>query len=108
MTKQHFYTLEIKWTGNKGEGTSHYKSYDRNHIVKAIGKDIIQASSDPAFLGDKTKYNPEELLVASLASCHMLWFLHLCADNRVVVIDYTDSPEGRIISNRCYAFQFNH
>jgi len=97
MPKQHFYTLEIKWTGNKGEGTSHYKSYDRNHIIQAVDKDIIQASSDPAFLGDKTKYNPEELLVASLSSCHMLWFLHLCADNGVIVMDYTDNPEGIMI-----------
>jgi organic hydroperoxide reductase OsmC/OhrA len=99
MVKEHFYTLEIKWTGNKGEGTSHYKSYDRNHIIEAVDKDTIQASSDPAFLGDKTKYNPEELLLASLSSCHMLWFLHLCADNGVIIIDYTDNPKGILIES---------
>ncbi|MGH3747387.1 MAG: OsmC family protein [Micromonosporaceae bacterium] len=45
-------------------------------------------SSDPSFLGDAGRWNPEELLVASLSQCHMLWYLHLCADNGVVVTEY--------------------
>ena len=94
MAKEHHYDLDIQWTGNRGEGTASYRTYDRSHTIKAHGKVPIEASSDPSFRGDKTKYNPEELLVASLSSCHMLWVLHLCAVNGVVVTDYRDEAVG--------------
>jgi organic hydroperoxide reductase OsmC/OhrA len=92
--KRHQYSLTIKWTGNKGEGTDGYKSYERSHEILVDGKEIINGSSDPAFLGDKTKYNPEELLIASISSCHMLWYLHLCSDAGIVVTDYIDNAKG--------------
>jgi organic hydroperoxide reductase OsmC/OhrA len=97
MIKEHFYTLTIKWTGNRGQGTSGYRSYERSHSILIDGKQEIQASSDPAFRGDKTKHNPEELLLASLSSCHMLCFLHLCSANGIVVTDYIDKPNGKMI-----------
>ena len=56
----------------------------------AEGKPPLPGSSDPAFRGDPARWNPEELLVASLSTCHMLWYLHLCADAGVVVTDYVD------------------
>ncbi len=94
MDKKHHYTLTVKWTGSKAEGTSSYTAYERSHSIISEGKTEIFCSSDPAFRGDKTKYNPEELFLASLSSCHMLWYLHLCAINGVVVIEYSDNPEG--------------
>lgn len=94
MSKEHFYRSTIRWTGNSGTGTASYRSYERSHVISAEHKPEILASSDPSFRGDKTKYNPEELLVASLSSCHMLWFLHLCAESGVVVLDYVDNPTG--------------
>jgi organic hydroperoxide reductase OsmC/OhrA len=97
MGKEHVYNLSLKWTGNSGNGTSHYRSYERNHKIWKENKAEILASSDPEFRGDKTKYNPEELLVASLSSCHMLWFLHLCANNGVIVVDYMDKPRGIMV-----------
>lgn len=92
--KQHSYEVKAKWTGNDGSGTSTYKSYRRDHEILVVGKATIPASSDPAFRGDRTRYNPEELLVASLSSCHMLWYLHLCAVSHVVVTSYEDSASG--------------
>ena len=92
--KQHLYTVGVRWTGNTGSGTSGYRSYKRDHEIHAAGKPPIPSSSDPAFRGDASRYNPEELLVASLSACHMLWFLHLCADTGVVVTDYQDQAEG--------------
>ncbi|HET9100956.1 MAG TPA: OsmC family protein, partial [Acidobacteriaceae bacterium] len=59
-------------------------------------KPDIPGSSDPAFRGDRQRYNPEELLVASLSSCHMLWYLHLCAENSIVVVAYEDAPRGTL------------
>lgn len=92
--KTHSYTVKIEWTGNLGQGTSHYKTYTRNHEISVGGKPTIPASSDSAFRGDSTRYNPEELLVASLSTCHMLWYLHLCAEAEIIVISYTDEPTG--------------
>lgn len=94
MNKLHHYNLKIKWTGNKGSGTSGYRAYDRNHIIQSEGKAEIACSSDPSFLGDRARYNPEELLVASLSSCHMLWYLHLCSEAGVVIVDYIDNATG--------------
>ena len=94
MSKQHEYSLTIKWTGNKGTGTSSYTTYDRSHSVLVEGKPEINLSSDPAFRGDKARHNPEELLIASLSSCHMLWYLHVCAEAGVTVVDYSDNATG--------------
>jgi organic hydroperoxide reductase OsmC/OhrA len=99
MSKQHHYSLNIRWTGNKGEGTTHYRSYSRDHIISAEGKPDLSGSSDPAFLGNRQHYNPEDLLLASLSSCHMLWYLHLCADAGVIVVDYTDQATATMMEN---------
>ena len=92
--KIHHYKIIIHWTGNKGTGTSHYKDYERSHTISAENKITIEASSDPAFRGDKTKYNPEEMLLSSLSSCHMLWYLHFCSQAGIIVTDYTDEATG--------------
>ena len=92
--KQHSYELQVTWTGNNGEGTKTYRGYRRDHTISAAGKPEIVGSSDPAFRGDPSRYNPEELLVAALSSCHMLSYLHLCAVNHVAVEEYQDSPVG--------------
>lgn len=97
MSGQHRYNATIKWTGNKGTGTDNYKNYERGHQIIIENKPDILGSSDPVFRGDKTKHNPEDLLVASLSSCHMLWFLHLCSETGVIVLDYTDNATGIMV-----------
>ncbi len=97
---KHHYSLSIEWTGNKGEGTTDFTKYERSHIVSAEGKMNIECSSDPHFRGDRSKYNPEEFLVASISSCHMLWYLHLCADAGVVVTNYSDDATGSMIETK--------
>lgn len=92
--KNHHYNARITWTGNKGSGTSGYRDYERSHTVQVGDKPIIETSSDPGFRGDPQKYNPEELFLASLSSCHMLWFLHLCSENGVIVVNYQDEATG--------------
>jgi len=92
--KQHEYRLTMKWTGNTGEGTRNYRGYRRDHVITGEGKPDLPGSSDPNFRGDPARYNPEELLVASLSTCHMLWYLHLCAVNKVNVVEYADAPVG--------------
>lgn len=89
----HRYTLHLTFSST-GSGTAHYRGYDRTHELSAVGKAPIACSSDPAFRGDAARYNPEELLVGSLSACHMLWYLHLCAESGVVVESYRDAAEG--------------
>lgn len=92
--KKHHYRATITWTGNKGTGTDHYKNYERSHNIIIENKAIIEGSSDPAFRGDKSLHNPEDMLLSSLSSCHMLWYLHFCSVNNVIVINYNDTAEG--------------
>jgi organic hydroperoxide reductase OsmC/OhrA len=94
MAGIHHYKLTVQWTGNKGNGTAGYRAYNRDHLIIMDGKPELQGSSDPAFLGDKTKHSPEDLLVASLSACHMLWYLHVCADAGIVVTGYVDNAAG--------------
>jgi organic hydroperoxide reductase OsmC/OhrA len=95
--REHRYAAAVRWTGNRGVGTADYRSYGREHEVEAGGKPMIRASSDPAFRGNPERWNPEELLVASLSQCHLLEYLHLCAVNGVVVTAYEDRPEGMMV-----------
>ncbi|HEY9461730.1 MAG TPA: OsmC family protein [Vicinamibacterales bacterium] len=92
--KQHRYSVHVTWTGNLGQGTSSYRAYSRNHEIAAAGKPVLPGSSDPTFRGDPDRYNPEEFLVSSLSTCHMLWYLHLCAEAKIVVVEYVDEASG--------------
>ncbi|HEV2545806.1 MAG TPA: OsmC family protein [Stellaceae bacterium] len=94
MSKLHTYRITVRWTGDLGAGTSSYRAYSRAHAIEAPGKSAIAGSSDPAFRGDAAAWNPEELLVASLSTCHQLWYLHLAAVNGIVVKSYVDAAEG--------------
>ncbi len=93
--RTHEYEITLRWTGNLGTGTSDYRSYGRDHEVSSPGKTaVMPLSSDPHFRGDASRYNPEELLLAALSSCHMLSYLHLCAINKIVVTGYEDDAVG--------------
>jgi organic hydroperoxide reductase OsmC/OhrA len=97
--KTHLYPIRMRWTGNTGQGTREYRGYERAHEYSVEGKPVIPGSSDPAFRGDRTRYNPEELLVMSLSSCHMLWYLHLAAESKIVVVDYEDAAVGTMVED---------
>ncbi len=94
MAEAHTFRATVTWTGDRGSGTSSYRDYGREHLIRAPGKPDIVGSSAPVYRGDATRWSPEELLVASLSACHLLWYLHLCADRGIVVVDYRDEPEG--------------
>lgn len=104
--KTHHYKLLISWTGNTGSGTRTLRSYSRNHDVMAVGLETIAASSDPAFRGDPARWNPEQLFLASIAQCHMLWYLGIAAEAGIVVTAYEDHPTGIMIEEANGAGQF--
>ncbi|HUT47913.1 MAG TPA: OsmC family protein [Alphaproteobacteria bacterium] len=93
MTKEHRYTATTIWSG----ATTGYKDYARAHEIRIDGKPPIAASSDAALGGDAGRINPEDMLVGALSSCHMLWYLHLCAVKGVVVTHYEDAAQGVMI-----------
>ncbi|MCK0715932.1 OsmC family protein [Chromohalobacter sarecensis] len=94
---EHDYSATVVWTGNSGEGTKNYRAFSGDHEITCGSKPTIFGSSDPEFLGDSSRYNPEELLLSSLSACHMLWYLHLCANAGVTVSEYVDNAIGRMI-----------
>lgn len=106
MSHQHHYEATITWTGNKGTGTSDYKAFGRDYTVSAKGKPDILWSSDPSYRGDPTRYNPEDTLVASLSGCHMLWYLHFCAEAGIIVEAYEDNATGVMMVERGGMGQF--
>lgn len=98
--KKHSYKSTVEWTGNKGSGTKTYRSYKRSHKISIEGKQhLIMGSADPSFSGDPTMYNPEELFLSSIASCHMLWYLHLCSVHAIVVTEYLDQAMGVMVED---------
>ena len=100
MVREHTYSATVTWTGNRGQGTAGYKAYTRNHDIACPGKPPIRGSADPVFRGDASRHNPEDLLVAALSACHMLWYLHLCSDAGVVVTAYEDAASGVMETSR--------
>jgi organic hydroperoxide reductase OsmC/OhrA len=103
---EHRYALTVTWTGNLGEGTASYRGYSRDHDVEIPGIPVLRGSADPTFHGDRTRCNPEQLLLAALAQCHMLSFLHVAVKHGVVVSAYEDHAEGLMRTNRDGSGQF--
>ena len=97
--REHRYAVTVTWTGDRGRGTTNYRAYGREHVIAGDGKPEIPGSSDASFLGDPARWNPEELLLASLSACHMLWYLHLCAAAGIVVRSYIDQAEGLMVED---------
>jgi len=98
MNHPHRYRVDVEWTGNRGTGTDGYRNYSRNHVIRIPGKPDLAGSSDPAFRGDATRHNPEDMLVAALSACHMLSYLHMATVAGVVVVAYDDNAEGTMVT----------
>jgi organic hydroperoxide reductase OsmC/OhrA len=99
MAHEHTYKLTTEWTGNTGEGTKNVRTYDRSHTVSIQGKPELFLTTDNPAVGDKTKLNPEDLLVSAISSCHMLSYLYLCSMDGIVVTAYTDHATGVMIEH---------
>lgn len=106
MSALHEFSVHVAWTGAGTEGTKSYTSYGRDHEVSIEGKPTLLGSADPAFRGDDSRYSPEDLFVASLSQCHMLWALHMAARAGVVVVGYSDRATGTMRVESAGAGQF--
>jgi organic hydroperoxide reductase OsmC/OhrA len=98
MEADHRFVASVTWTGNRGAGTTGYRDYGREHVVSIAGKPEIHGSAARVFHGDVDRWNPEEMLIASLAQCHLLSYLYVAVANGIVVEDYTDAAEGILVT----------
>jgi organic hydroperoxide reductase OsmC/OhrA len=99
MNVEHSFAVSVEWQGNRGTGTSGYRDFSRAVEVSAAGKHAIQASAARTFHGDADRWNPEEQLVAALAQCHLLSYLHVATAAGVIVESYTDAATGTLHTN---------
>lgn len=99
MTQDHHYNITTEWTGKTAEGTKNVKKYNRTHTITNQGKPELILTTDNPHVGDKTKLNPEDLLVSSISSCHMLSYLYVCALEGIVITSYIDNANGIMTEN---------
>ena len=86
------FPITLAWHGNTGDS-----AYTRNgEVSKPAGSAGIPVSSIPPFGGDGARWNPEDLLTSSLATCHMLTFLALAAKTQLEVRSYEDHAEATL------------
>lgn len=97
MAHEHNYKLTTEWTGNSVEGTKNIRTYDRSHTVTIQGKPDLFLTTDNPAVGDKSKLNPEDLLVSAISSCHMLSYLYVCALEGIEITSYIDNATGIMV-----------
>lgn len=92
------FTPTVSWHLQRGVEFD-YEQYNRDHEWTFPGGEVVPASASPAYGGTRTRVNPDEAVVASLSSCHMLTFLAIAAKNKLNVLSYVDRPEGTVDKN---------
>ena len=98
MDADHLFLASLVWTGNRGSGTSGTRAFGRDHVVSVAGKPDILGSAARVFHGDLDRWNPEEMLIAALAQCHLLSYLYVAVQNGIVVESYEDAAEGTLVT----------
>ncbi len=93
---EHTYEVAVRWTGDRGVGTTGYRDYGRDHVISAVGKADVLGSADPVFRGDRDRWNPEELLLASLTQCHMMSYLYAATKRGFTVVAYEDAATATL------------
>ena len=94
--RPHRYAAHLRWSGERGDAAMSYRAYDRTYVVEVDGKPALTGSAGPHFRGDASRWNPEDLLVAALSSCHLLSYLAECSRAGIVVTAYEDDAEGEM------------
>jgi organic hydroperoxide reductase OsmC/OhrA len=100
MSRSHQYRARVAWSGAAAGPTRTYDSYSREWTAQIDGKAPLAGSADPAFRGDASLHNPEDLLLVALSTCHMLSYLALAALAKLQVLAYEDAPEATMLVER--------
>ncbi|MET3025368.1 OsmC family protein [Flavobacterium sp. UW10123] len=95
---KHLFKAQLNWTSKQNEDSSK-RFYSKSHQIKIEGKSVLNVSAAKAFKGDPSLYNPEDLLLSSLVSCHMMSYLYVCSQNGIEVLEYSDNAEATLEVN---------
>lgn len=93
---KHLFKAAINWTSKQNPPDSTKRFYSKSHQIKIEGKPVLEVSAAKAFKGDPELYNPEDLLLSSLVSCHMMSYLYVCSQNGIEVLEYSDNAEATL------------
>jgi organic hydroperoxide reductase OsmC/OhrA len=96
MGFKHLFKAKLNWALVPEETVSSSKKYLKTHQIAIEGKENLNISAAKAFKGDPSLYNPEDLLLSSLVSCHMMSYLYVCSQNGIDVISYQDDAEATL------------
>lgn len=92
---KHLFKAALNWRLKKSDAITS-KFYSKTHQVKIEGKAVLNVSAAKAFKGDPELYNPEDLLLSSLVSCHMMSYLYVCSQNQIEVLEYSDNAQATL------------
>lgn len=90
MIDKHVFKAKLNWSTSSKEAITIPKKYTKTHQITIEGKEILNVSAAKAFKGDPNLLNPEDLLLSSLVSCHMMSYLYVCSQNGIEVLSYQD------------------
>jgi organic hydroperoxide reductase OsmC/OhrA len=93
---KHLFKATAKWTSRQTQEDSSKRFYTKSHKILIEGKSVLNVSAAKAFKGDPALYNPEDLLLSSLVSCHMMSYLYVCSQNGIEVLEYSDNAEAML------------
>ena len=95
----HLFKVALNWMKKDNISSSLSRIYTKSHHISIEGKPDLEVSAAKAFKGDPNLYNPEDLLLSSLTSCHMMSYLYCCAQHKIEVISYQDHSEATLQVN---------
>lgn len=96
MGFKHLFKAKLNWFSKEEKAVSTSKTYSKSHRIAIEGKAVLNVSAAKAFRGDPALYNPEDLLLSSIVSCHMMSYLYVCEQNGIEVVSYTDEAEATL------------
>lgn len=94
MAWRHIFKANLAWKASSDSESTPVKHYSKSHRIAIVGKEELLISAAKAFKGDPALFNPEDLFLSSLASCHMMSYLYCCAQHHISVLSYEDQAEG--------------
>ena len=91
---KHLFKATLNWTSQQNQNKLSERYYSKTHQIKIEGKPVLDISAAKAFKGNPSLYNPEDLLLSSLVSCHMMSYLYVCSQNGIEILEYSDHAEA--------------
>lgn len=96
MSYKHLFKAKLNWDSEEDLISSSGKKFTKNHSIFIEGKKLLHVSAAKAFKGDPQLYNPEDLLLSSIVSCHMMSYLYVCAQKGIDIVSYQDQAEATL------------